>query len=427
MVLGQLLDRIVQEGRAFASGGDLKVSDMSAQAPVGTTLALLERTLKVMSAIQARLHNSMRHEFKLLKSIIAESDNSSYAYEPVEGERYERREDYAMVDVLPVSDPNASTMAQKIVQYQAALQLAAGAPQLYNLPLLHRQMVEVMGLKNAEKLVPIEDDLTPIDPVQENQNVLTGKPVKAFMEQDHKSHMAVHMSAMQDPQIMQIVGQSPAAQAIMAAAMAHIQEHVAFEYRRQVEEQLGMPMPTEAEAKKMDPAVASKVAQLAAQAAQRVLQGNQAQAAQAQAAQMAQDPVIQMQQKKLELEERKVGMAEKKLMVDSAARADEQALELDKFKLEALIKMARAALDERKQVATEELGEQNTRLKAMHYGNMGRATDQGILQADRAQALEALRTLSEIHDRNKLGESGEGQSGAAPAIPGMAAPTGGEQ
>lgn len=415
MVLAGLLDKIIAEGRAFASGGDLKVSDMSAQAPVGTTLALLERTLKIMSAIQARLHNSMRHEFKLLKGIIAESDITSYAYEPVEGERHDRRKDYSMVEVLPVSDPNASTMAQKIVQYQAALQLAQGAPQLYNLPLLHRQMVEVLGLKNANKLVPIEDDLTPIDPVQENQNLLTGKPVKAFMEQDHKSHLAVHMAAMQDPLIQQVVGQSPQAQMIQAAAMAHIQEHLAFEYRRQVEEQLGMPMPTEAETKKLDPAVASKVAQLAAQAAQRVLQGNQAQAAQQQAQQQAQDPVLQMQMKKLEIEERKVGVTEKKLQVDAAARADELALEQEQFQLEAVMAVAKMALDQRKQVASEELGEQNTRLKAIHYGNMGRAQDQQLLIQDRQRALEALRTLTEIHQRNKIGESGQQQ---APQMPG---------
>jgi len=418
LVLAGLLDKIIAEGRAFASGGDLKVSDMSAQAPVGTTLALLERTLKVMSAIQARLHNSMRHEFKLLKGIIADSETSSYAYEPVEGERYSRRDDYSMVEVLPVSDPNASTMAQKIVQYQAALQLAQGAPHLYNLPLLHRQMVEVMGLKNAEKLVPIEDDLTPVDPVQENQNILTGKPVKAFIEQDHRAHMAVHMSAMQDPRIQQIVSQSPNAQALMAAAMAHMQEHMALEYRRQIEEQLGMPMPTDAETKKMDPAVAATVAQLAAQAAQRVLQGNQAEAAQQQAQQQAQDPVLQMQLKKLQIDERKVGIAERKLVADVAAQADQNALEREQFKLDALVQVAKMALAGRKQMADEEIGEQNTRLKAMHYGNMGRAQDQQLLVADRERALEALRILSEIHARNKLGESG------TEGIPGMpGAPT----
>ena len=380
--------------------------------------------LKVMSAIQARLHNSMRHEFKLLKKIISESEIESYAYEPAEGQRHDRRADYEMVEVLPVSDPNASTMAQKIVQYQAALQLAQGAPQLYNLPLLHRQMVEVLGLKNANKLVPIEDDQVPTDPVQENQNLLTQKPVKAFIEQDHKAHLAVHMAAMQDPLIQQMVGQSPAAQAIQAAAMAHIQEHMAFEYRRQVEEQLGMPMPTEEETKKMDPAVAAKVAQLAAQAAQRVLQGNQAQAAQQQAQQQAQDPVVQMQMKKLEIEDRKVGIQEKKFMVDAAREADILRMEESQKQLDAMLAVAKLALEERKQTAAEELGEQNTRLKAIHYGNMGRAQDQRLLVEDRQRALEALKTLSEIHARNKLGESGADQRPAAPQVPGM---PGGEQ
>lgn len=417
MVLSGLLDKIIQEGRAFASGGDLKVSDMSAQAPVGTTLALLERTLKIMSAIQARLHNAMRHELKLLKGIIADSEITSYAYEPVEGERHDRKADYSMVEVLPVSDPNASTMAQKIVQYQAALQLAQGAPQIYNLPLLHRQMIEVLGLKNANKLVPIEDDLTPMDPVQENQNLLTGKPVKAFMEQDHKAHLAVHMAAMQDPLIMQLVGQSPNAQALQAAAMAHIQEHVAFEYRRQIEERLGLPMPTEAETKKMDPAVAARVAQMAAQAAQQVLQGNQAQAAQQQAAQQAQDPVFQLQQQKLQIEQGKLALQAQKLQVDAAERADKTAIERAQSQIDAMVAVAKLALAERKQTADEELGEQNVRLKAMHYGNMGRAQDQQLLQADRDRALEALRTLAEIHERNRLGESGQGMRDERAAVP----------
>jgi hypothetical protein len=419
VVLAGLLDKIIQEGRAFASGGDLNVSDMSAQAPVGTTMALLERTLKVISAVQARLHHAMRMEFKLLKSVIANEMDDAYEYEPEEGERHSRREDYAMVEVLPVSDPNAATMAQKIVQYQAVQQLASSAPQVYNLPFLHRQMIEVLGVKNADKLVPIEDDLIPLDPVQENQNILTGKPVKAFVEQDHRAHLAVHMMAMQDPQIMQIVGQSPNAQAVQAAAMAHIHEHMSFEYRRQIEERLGMPLPTEEETKHMAPEVAAKVAQLVAKAAQQVLQGNQQQAAQEKAQQQAQDPVLQMQMAKVENETKKVMLQAQKMQVDAAAKADELRLREGQITLDAIMKMAKQALDARKQTSDEELKEQEIRLKTMHYGNMGRAQDQQILQQDRDRALEALRTLAEIHERNSIGESRPDDPDTQMPLPGM--------
>jgi hypothetical protein len=260
-VLMALFQNIVQEGRAFASSGDMNVSDMSANAPVGTTLAILERTLKVMGAVQARMHYSMRQEFRLLKSIIADYAPEEYDYEPVEGSRRARKSDYDMVSVIPISDPNASTMAQKVVQYQAVLQLAQQAPQLYDLPLLHRQMIEVLGVKNASKLVPIEGDAEPTDPIQENQNLITGKPAKAFIEQNHEAHIAVHTSMLQDPKIMTIVGQGPTAQMFQAAMMAHVNEHVAFEYRRQIEVQLGLPMPSEKEGKRMPEELAAQVAQ----------------------------------------------------------------------------------------------------------------------------------------------------------------------
>jgi hypothetical protein len=294
-VLMALFQNIVQEGRSFASSGDMNVSDMSANAPVGTTLAILERTLKVMGAVQARMHFSMRQEFRLLKSIIADYAPEDYDYDPIEGSRRARKTDYDMVSVIPVSDPNASTMAQKVVQYQAVLQLAQQAPQLYDLPLLHRQMIEVLGIKNASKLVPLEDDQEPTDPIQENQNLITGKPAKAFIEQNHEAHIAVHISMLQDPKVMSIVGQDPMAQQMQAAMMAHVNEHVAFEYRRQIEQQLGLPMPTEEENKRMPEELAAQVAQLAAQASTRLLQQDQAQAAQQQAAQQQQDPVLQMQ------------------------------------------------------------------------------------------------------------------------------------
>ena len=330
-VLYALFQNIVQEGRAFASAGDLNVSDMSANAPVGTTLAILERMLKVMGAVQARLHYSMRQEFKLLKGVIRDYTDDDYDYKPETGGRKAKGVDYDVTDVIPVSDPNASTMAQKVVQYQAVMQLAQGAPQLYNLPLLHRQMIEVLGVKNADKLVPIEDDQTPTDPVQENQNILTGKPVKAFIEQDHKAHIAVHQAAMQDPKIMQIVGQNPMAQQMQATMLAHINEHVAFEYRKQIEEQLGLPMPSEEQNKTMQPEVAAEVAQLAAKASARLLQRDQAEAQQAQAQQQAQDPVLQMQMQELQIKMKKMELEEKKLAADTAAKADQLLIEKERI------------------------------------------------------------------------------------------------
>ena len=271
-VLFALFQNIVSEGRAFASSGDMNVSDMSANAPVGTTLALLERTLKVMSAVQARLHYAMKQEFKLLKVIIADYTPEDYDYEPEGGSRDIKKSDYDAVDVIPVSDPNAATMAQKVVQYQAVLQLAQSAPQLYDLPLLHRQMIEILGIKNAAKLVPTEDDAVPVDPVQENQDILTGKPVKAFIEQNHPAHIAVHQAAMQDPKIQQLMQMNPQAQAIMAAAMAHMNEHIAFEYRKQIEMEMGLPLPTKDQNKEVSPELADRIAMMAAQASQKLLQ-----------------------------------------------------------------------------------------------------------------------------------------------------------
>jgi len=326
-VLFALFQNIVQEGRQFASAGDMNVSDMSAQAPVGTTLAILERTLKVMGAVQARMHYSMRQEFRLLKAIIADYTPEEYDYEPVDGSRRAKKSDYDMVAVIPVSDPNAATMAQKIVQYQAALQLAQTAPQLYNLPLLHRQMIEVLGIKNAAKLIPIEDDAKATDPVQENQNVLTGKPVKAFIEQDHQAHIAVHTSMLQNPKIMGLVGQTPQGQALVAAMMAHINEHLAYAYRKEVEQTVGLLLPTEEQEKNMAPEVAAQVAQLAAQASTRMTQQAQSQAAQQQAQQQAQDPLIQMQQQELQIKMQELQLKAQKQQVDAAAKADQLRIE----------------------------------------------------------------------------------------------------
>lgn len=326
-VLFALFQNIVQEGRQFASAGDMKVSDMSAQAPVGTTLAILERTLKVMGAVQARMHYSMRQEFRLLKAIIADYTPEEYDYDPIDGSRKAKKADYDMVAVIPVSDPNAATMAQKIVQYQAALQLAQTAPQLYNLPLLHRQMIEVLGIKNAAKLVPVEDDARPIDPVQENQNALTGKPNKAFLEQDHQAHIAVHTSMLQNPKIMGLVQSTPQGQAIVAAMMAHINEHLAFAYRTEVEKTIGLLLPTEKQEKNMEPEVAAQVAQLAAQASTRMTQQSQAQAAQQQAMQQAQDPIVQMQQQELQIKMQELQLKAQKQQIDAAAKADQLKIE----------------------------------------------------------------------------------------------------
>lgn len=322
-VLFALFQNIVQEGRAFASSGDMNVSDMSTNAPVGTTLALLERTLKVMTAVQARLHYTMKQEFRLLKVIIADYTPEEYDYEPEDAGRKAKKSDYDSTDVIPVSDPNAATMAQKIVQYQAVLQLAQSAPQLYNLPLLHRQMIEVLGIKNANKLVPVEDDQTPTDPVQENQNILIMKPVKAFIEQNHEAHIQAHMAAIQNPKIQQLMQMNPQAQAIMAAAMAHINEHIAFEYRKQVEMAIGMPLPNEEQNKQVSPELADKIAMMTAQASQQLTQQAQQQAKQQAAQQQMQDPIVQMQMQELQIKQGELQLKQQRQQIDAAAKADQ--------------------------------------------------------------------------------------------------------
>lgn len=330
-----LLGQIVEEGRRFANAADLTLSDMSAQAPVGTTLAILERTLKNMSAIQARVHYSMRQELGLLKRIIADYAPDDYEYQPSEGSRKAKKSDYDDVTVIPVSDPNASTMAQKIVQYQAVLQLAQGAPQLYNLPLLHRQMLEVLGIKEASKLVPMDIDQKQTDPVSENQNILSGKPVKAFILQDHKAHIMVHMSAMQDPKILALLQQNPMAPQMQAVMAAHISEHLGFEYRKQIEEQLGMQLPPQmdesGEEVQMSPEVETRLAPLLAQAAQQLLQKNQTEAQQAQAQQQAQDPIMQLQQQELQLKGQEIKRKTIKDQADIALKAAQQQIERDRI------------------------------------------------------------------------------------------------
>lgn len=356
-VLFALFQNIVQEGRSFASSGDMNVSDMSSNAPVGTTLALLERTLKVMTAVQARLHYAMKQEFKLLKVIIADYTPEDYDYEPEGGNRDVKRSDYDAVDVIPVSDPNAATMAQKIVQYQAVLQLAQSAPQLYDLPLLHRQMIEILGIKNAAKLVPTEDDALPIDPVQENQDLLTGKPVKAFIEQNHPAHIAVHMAAMQDPKIQQLMQMNPQAPAIQAAAMAHVNEHIAFEYRKQIELAMGMPLPDKEQSKQVSPELADKIAMMAAQASAQLTQKNQQEAQQQAAQAQQQDPVVQIQQQELQLKQEELKLKQEKQKIDAAAKADQLRIEqsrIDTQKEIAQMQVAATSATARDRVAKQQ-------------------------------------------------------------------------
>jgi hypothetical protein len=328
-VLNQLMNQIIEEGRRFASAADMKVSDMSANSPVGTTLAILERTLKVMSAVQARIHYAMKQEFKLLAGIIRDYTPKEYSYEPEIGDRRAKQSDYDCCTVIPVSDPNAATMSQKVVQYQAVMQMAQANPQIYDLVELNRQMLEVLGVKNIGKLIPDAQDQKPKDPVSENMAIINGKPVKAFIYQDHQAHLAVHMSAMQDPKLMQMMSQNPKAQMIQAAALAHINEHIAFEYRKQIEEQLGAPLPNPDEVLPED--VEVELARLTAAAAQKLLAKDQAEMQQQQAQQQQQDPIVQMQQQELQLKAQDLQIRAQKTQAD--IQIEQQRLELEKEKM----------------------------------------------------------------------------------------------
>ncbi len=356
--LYNLLGTIVEEGRRFAATADMKVSDMSAQAPVGTTLALLERQLKVMTAVQARVHYALKQELKLIAGIIRDYADDDYAYEPDTGTPRARKGDFSQVDIIPVSDPNAATLSQRVVQYQAVIQLAQSAPQIYDLPQLHRGMLDTLGIKNAEKLVPLPDDQKPTDPVTENMNALKGKPLKAFAYQDHESHIKVHMAASQDPLIMQLIGQNPQAQAIMGAMMAHVAEHVGFAYRRKIEQQLGMPLPPEGEPLPVQVELA--LSGMMAQAANQVLQQSQQAAAQQQAQQQAQDPVLQMQQQELQLKSQELELKKQKMAIDAAAKADDLDIRetqvSGQLQLEAM-KLAAQTSSAEQQRAAQELAE----------------------------------------------------------------------
>jgi len=344
-VLAALLEKITQEGRRLAAISDMNISDMSAQAPVGTTLALLERTLKPMAAVQARVHFAMKQEFKLLKAIIAEYADEDYDYLPEGSDRRARSEDYAVVEVIPVSDPNSTTMAQRIVQFQAAFQMAQSAPQIYDLPYLHRQMLEVLGLKHADKIVPMAEDQKPRDPISENMGALTGKPLKAFIYQDHDSHIAVHMSFMQDPMIMQSIGQNPMAQQIMAALQAHIAEHLGFTYRKQIEERLGAPLPPPDAP--MPEELEVQLSQLMAEAGKQLTQSHQQQAAQQQAQQVAQDPIVQLQQAEVQVKQSEVQRKVQKDMADAELAKAKLQLEAQKVAVEMQKETARVQSQER--------------------------------------------------------------------------------
>jgi hypothetical protein len=380
-----LLNQITQEGRRLGAISDMNISDMSANAPVGTTLALLERTLKPMAAVQARVHYAMKQEFKLLKAIMSEHAPDEYAYEPIRGEVTARVADYMTVDVIPVSDPNSSTMAQRVVQYQAVLQMAQSAPQIYDLPQLHRQMIEVLGVKNADKLVPTTDDAKPVDPVSENMNALNGKPLKAFIYQDHDAHMAVHQSFLKDPSVAATIGQNPQAQRIAAALQAHIAEHLGFKYRKEMEEKVGAPLPNpNAE---LPENMEVNLARLMAQAGGQLTQQKQQQAAQQQAQQKAQDPVVQMQQAELQIKQQEV---QRKAAKDQADAQIEQA----KLQLQAQENMQDAQMDQ----AELELKRQELVLDARKDGvKMAAERRKNNAKAD----LDMIKTMKDSTPRDQ--------------------------
>jgi hypothetical protein len=373
-VLYQLLGTIVEEGRRFAATADMKVSDMSAQAPVGTTLALLERQLKVMSAVQARLHYSFKQELQLLAGLIRDYTDPEYDYDPDKSTRRAKQEDYNHVDIIPVSDPNAATMSQRVVQYQAVIQMAQMAPDIYDLPQLHRQMLEVLGIKDADKLVPLPDDQKPRDPVTENMSALKMEPLKAFFYQDHESHIKVHTMAMQDPIVMQLIGQNPKAPQIQAAMQAHIAEHVGFGYRQKIEQQLGMPLPPPEE--KLPPQIEVALSGMMAQAAQQVLQQNQQQAAQQQAQQQQQDPVLQMQKQELQIRQQEVQIKDKEV-------TGKLALEEKKLQIDAMAKVGKYRMDKEDQALTaaENAGKFQMSQKEQQFNNQQRMGD-ALLRVD---------------------------------------------
>ena len=339
-VLAALMDKIIDEGRRFASAADMKVSDMSANSPVGSTLAILERTLKVMSAVNARIYYAMKKEFGLLKNLIRDYTDPNYVYDPSTGTPGAKQDDYNKVQLIPVADPNAATMAQKVVQYQAVMQMAQQNPTIYDLPELNKQMLEVLGVKNINKLIPDEDDVKQLDPVSENMNILNSKPVKAFLDQDHEAHIEVHMAFANDPKIRQLVGQSTKGPLIQAAMEAHIAEHVAFQYRIEIEKQLGVPLPPVDDPLPVD--VENDIARLTAGAAEKLLQQNSAEVQQKQAQQQQQDPIVQMQQQELAIKQQEAQAKAQKMAAD--VELEKAKLELDKMKIDSQERIAGAKI-----------------------------------------------------------------------------------
>jgi len=382
-VLNQLMNQIIEEGRRFASAADMKVSDMSANSPVGTTLAILERTLKVMSAIQARVYYAMKQEFKLLKGIIRDYTPEEYSYEPEVGHRRAKQADYDNCDVIPVSDPNAATMSQKVVQYQAVMQMAQQNPQIYDLPELNKQMLEVLGIKNVGKLIPTADDQKPKDPVAENMAILNGKPVKAFIYQDHEAHIKVHMAAMQDPKIAQLVNQNPQAPLIQAAALAHINEHIGYQYRKEIEAQLGAALPEPDQ--ELPPNAEFEISKLMAQAAQQLLQKNQGEAAQQQAQQQMQDPIVQMQQQELQIKQQEVQIKAQKTMAD---------IEIDKARLQ----LEKAKMDSQERIEGVKIGAKTTFDKEkLQSDQKAKGVELGMQSVQKQQDMQHQKELAQMN------------------------------
>jgi hypothetical protein len=396
-VLLALLNQITDEGKRLGSIADMNISDMSANAPVGTTLALLERQLKTMSAVQARVHYSMKQEFKLLRDIIRDYTPDQYSFDPSSGDRMAKQEDYDMVDVIPVSDPNSATMAQRIMQYQAVMQLAQQAPQIYDLPILHRQMIEVLGVKNAEKLVPTDDDMTPRDPVSENMAFLNGKPTKAFIYQDHDAHISVHTSMMQDPLIMAQVGQNPQAQKMMAEIQAHLSEHLAFAYRKKVEEQLGVPLPPPDEAMPEDAEV--MLSRLVAQGAQQVLAASKGQVANQQAQQMQQDPVMQLQQAELAIKKQEADTKALKVKGDLQLKAEELSLKAQESAARTGEDPAMASMRLQQEIMqAQELHGMEMAAKRMEL-EQAQAQQQQAMQQQQAQVQQKMAHGGQVHSQ----------------------------
>jgi hypothetical protein len=396
-VLLALLNQITDEGKRLGSIADMNISDMSANAPVGTTLALLERQLKTMSAVQARVHYSMKQEFKLLRDIIRDYTPDQYSFDPASGDRMAKQEDYDMVDVIPVSDPNSATMAQRIMQYQAVMQLSTQAPQIYDLPLLHRQMIEVLGVKNADKLVPMDDDMTPRDPVSENMAFLNGKPTKAFIYQDHDAHIAVHTSMMQDPLLMAQIGQNPQAQKMMSEIQAHIAEHLAFAYRKKVEEQLGVPLPPPDE--KLPEEAEVMLSRLVAQGAKQVLAASKGQAAQQQSQQMAQDPVMQLQQAELALKKQEADIKALKVKGDLQLKSEELSLKAQENAAKVGEDPAMASMRLQQEIMqSQELHGMEMAAKRAEL-EQAQAQQQQAMQQQQAQAQQKMAHGGQVHNQ----------------------------